>query len=61
VLDVGERIHTELTVSILGSATRGAWASGFLAQRVNTASAAIVPRKSLTLSATRDKRHYGPG
>ena len=52
---------SRLTVSISGSTTRGSWASSFLAQRVNTASAAIVPRKSLTLSAAVNKRHYGPG
>lgn len=41
-------------------AGRGSWLSSCLAQRANGASAAIVPRKSLTLSAAVNKRHYGP-
>lgn len=44
----------------LGSASRGSWVSSLLAQRVHDASAAIVPRKSLTLTAAVNKRHYGP-
>lgn len=41
-------------------AARGSWLSSCLAQRANVASAAMVPRKSLTLSAAVSKRHYGP-
>ena len=44
-----------------GPAGRGSWLSSCLAQRVNGASAAVVPRNSLTLSAAVNKRHYGPG
>lgn len=41
-------------------AARGSWLSSCLAQRANGASVAVVPRKSLTLSAAVNKRHYGP-